>query len=186
VIPLVAVGDSRAEAARPPARGSKWLDAAVCTIAAWGAVGQTVAHVPVIEDHLIEATYVGVGMLTFAIVGIHLAVRLLTTPSAGVWVATGLVGTAEIASYMLSRTVGLPQLQDDIGHWSDPLGNVAIICETAMVCAAVVQMPRLRRARRPQNPCEVEVAHGSARFNERNRIQGEPAACRVTDVAKGL
>jgi hypothetical protein len=148
VIPLVAVGDSRAEAARPSARGSERLDVAVCTVAAWGAIGQTVAHVPVIEDHLVEATYVGVGMLVFAIAGIHLAVRLLTTPSAGVWAATGLVGTAEIASYVLSRAIGLSQLPDDIGHWGDPLGNVAITCEALMVCAAVVQAVRLREAAR--------------------------------------
>jgi hypothetical protein len=106
-----------------------------------------VAHVPVIEGHLVEATYVGLGMLMFAIAGMHLAVRLLTSASAGVWVATGLLGTKEIASYMLSRTVGLPQLQDDIGHWSDPLGNVAITCEMVMVCGAVVRAARLRDAR---------------------------------------
>jgi hypothetical protein len=123
------------------------FDVTLCTIAAWGAVGQSVAHVPVIEDHLVEATYVGVGMMIFAIAGIHLVVRLLTTPSAGIWAATGLVGTAEITSYVLSRTIGLPQLQDDIGHWSDPLGNVAISCEALMVCAAVVHALRLRDAR---------------------------------------
>lgn len=116
---------------------ARW-DATFCAVAAWGLIGQTVAHVPVIEAHLVEATYVGVGMLIFSIAGIHLAVRLLTTPSAGVWHATGLVGAAEIASYVLSRTHGLPQLRNDIGHWGDPLGSAALTCEAVMVCAAVV------------------------------------------------
>ncbi|HEY0905067.1 MAG TPA: hypothetical protein VGE14_14365 [Marmoricola sp.] len=131
---------------RPPRTvGPDRSDAALCTLAAWGAIGQAAVHVPVIEHHFVEAAYVGVGLVAFVVAGIHLAVRLLTGPDNLVWAATGLLGAAGIVCYLLSRTVGLPHLHHDIGNWADPLGTVAITCEAVMVSAATAHARRRRR-----------------------------------------
>ena len=36
----------------------------------------------------------------------------------------------------MSRSVGLPSLSDDIGDWLNPLGVIAVVCETAVVLIA--------------------------------------------------
>ena len=68
-----------------------------------------------------------------------LAVRLLLKPhTRGVWVAVAGTCGAAVAAYVWSRAVGLPQIADDVGHWTEPLGVVSIAAEAvAVACAAV-------------------------------------------------
>ena len=96
-------------------------------------------HIPVTPDHLVEAPYVGVGFVLLTVAGILLAVLLLDDDEPWVWWATGGVALAALAGYMLSRTVGLPQIRDDVGAWDDPLGTVAITCEGLMLGCALVR-----------------------------------------------
>ncbi|MEO7130394.1 MAG: hypothetical protein ABIZ07_03345 [Dermatophilaceae bacterium] len=53
-------------------------------LAAIGAVGQAVAHLPVIEQHLSEAPYIGVGFVLLAIAGIVLGTLLLVADTPAV------------------------------------------------------------------------------------------------------
>ena len=119
---------------------------ALAAVAACASFGEAVAHVPVIEPHLVEAPYVGVGFVLLAIAGLYLAVRLVQDPDELVWAATGVVAVLALVGYVLSRTVGLPQIGDDVGAWDDPLGTTAVTCESVMVLAAVAH--RLGRTRR--------------------------------------
>ncbi len=41
------------------------------------------------------------------------------------------------------RTIGLPQIGDDIGNWGEPLGIVAIIAEATMLITAAPRLGRL-------------------------------------------
>jgi hypothetical protein len=111
-------------------------------LAAAGAIAEAVAHIPVIEDHLMEAPYIGVLFVLVTVAGFLLAVLLLTADSRAVWVSTAVVSALALAAYVLSRTVGLPQIEDDIGNWSDALGTLAIVGEAVMLLAAI---PHLRR-----------------------------------------
>jgi hypothetical protein len=117
------------------------------TAAAAGAIGEAVVHIPVTPDHLVEAPYVGVGFVLLTVAGILLAVLLLEDDEPWVWWATGGVAVAALLGYLLSRTVGLPQLHDDIGAWNDPLGTLAITCEALMLGCALVRalLPTRRR-----------------------------------------
>ena len=42
-----------------------------------------------------------------------------------------------ILGYVISRTIGLPQIGDDIGNWLEPLGVVAVIAEATACLSAV-------------------------------------------------
>ena len=119
---------------------------ALATLAALGSIGQAVAHVPVIEPHLVEAPYIGVGFVLLAVAGFYLAVRLLVDPDELVWSATGAVAVLAVLGYVLSRSVGLPQIGDDVGMWADPLGVTAVSCELLMAVATAGHF--LRRGRR--------------------------------------
>lgn len=114
-------------------------------VAAIGAVGEAVAHVPVIEEHLTEAPYIGVGFVLLAVAGFVLGVLLLLSDTPAVWASTLGVALLALIGYFLSRTIGLPQIGDDVGNWSEPLGIMAIICEAIMLIAAAVQLGRPQR-----------------------------------------
>jgi hypothetical protein len=107
----------------------------LATLAALGSIGEAVAHVPVIEPHLVEAPYLGVGFVLLTVVGFYLAVRLVVDPDELVWSAAGVVAVLAVLGYVLSRSVGLPQIGDDVGAWADPLGLTAVSCELVVVAA---------------------------------------------------
>lgn len=104
--------------------------------AALGALTEAVGHLPVTQDHLIEAPYIGVGFILLTVAGVLLAQLLLLADTTAVWICTTIVSAAAVLGYLLSRTVGLPQIRDDIGNWGEPLGIVCLAAETIMLTAA--------------------------------------------------
>lgn len=116
-------------------RRSRWR-----LLAAIGALVEGTAHIPVIDQHLSEAAYIGVGFELLTVAGLVLGVLLLTADTPAVWAATLVVSVLAIAGYVLSRSVGLPQIHDDIGNWAEPLGMVALTGETIMVLTALAHL----------------------------------------------
>jgi hypothetical protein len=45
-----------------------------------------------------------------------------------------------LIAFLASRTIGLPQIEDDIGNWSEPLGLPAIAAEATMVVLAYLRL----------------------------------------------
>ncbi len=95
---------------------------------------------PLVAEHLEEAPYVGL---------LFLALILAAAPgSPSCWYAAtprpygrpaAMLTLLAIAGFLASRTVGLPQLGDDVGNWTEPLGFPALAAETlATALAAVV------------------------------------------------
>lgn len=109
-------------------------------VAAAAAIAEAAVHIPVIEDHLKEAPYIGIAFVLVTVAGFVLAQLLLTADTRAVWLSTVAVSGLALAAFILSRTVGLPQVQDDIGDWSDPLGIVAIVSEAIMLATAIVHL----------------------------------------------
>lgn len=139
--------------ARAPARAPWPLDGCAARscwrgLGAVGAAGAAVAHVPVIEEHLHEAPYIGVGFALLAIAGFLLACLLLTADTPRVWIATAAVAAVALAGYMASRSVGLPQIHDDIGNWTDPLGLLAISAEALMLVSSLAYAVEVLHGRR--------------------------------------
>lgn len=100
-------------------------------------------HIPLIPEHLHEAPYVGVLFILIAVVSIVLAVAIVVRDLPLVWMTSGTVTLLAFVAFLVSRTVGLPQISDDIGNWTDPLGYPALAGElVTFVLAALV----LRRA----------------------------------------
>lgn len=116
--------------------------------AAAGAAAMSVAHIPILEEHLATAPVVGVGFALLSIAGILLAILLLTADRPVVWAGTGLVALLALAGYLLSRSVGLPTIGDDIGQWTDPLGILALTGEALMLLCALLAVPAINAARR--------------------------------------
>ena len=91
------------------------------------------AHVPVTGEHLREATYIGVLFVVLEVGLVGLAVLLFLRDDRLVWAAAAFVPALAVAAYVASRTVGLPQITDDVGNWAEPLGIVSVVFESVMV-----------------------------------------------------
>jgi hypothetical protein len=113
-------------------------------------------HVPLVSDHLEEAPYVGVLFILLSVACVALAAAVLVLDRDAVWLLSGAVCLAAVVAFLASRTVGLPQLGDDVGRWTEePMGLPALASE-----ALVVALAALHLRRRPHAP--VLAARGTS------------------------
>ena len=76
----------------------------------------------------------GVSVLTAAALLLPLASRL----SAAAWtIAATFVSAGPLLGYVLSRGPGLPDYDDDLGNWTEPLGVVSLVVESALLALSV-------------------------------------------------
>ncbi|HET8604799.1 MAG TPA: hypothetical protein VFM09_12785 [Marmoricola sp.] len=100
------------------------------------------AHLSLVPEHLREAPYVGVLFLALSVVSIVLAGLVVARDRPLVWVTSGTVSLLAMAGFLVSRTVGLPELGDDIGNWTEPLGFPALAAETVTVVLTILVLRR--------------------------------------------
>lgn len=93
-------------------------------------------HIPIIPEHLREAPYIGFLFIALAAVCFTLAVIVVAFDDPFVWAVVGVTAGLAVMAYLVSRTVGLPQIGDDVGDWGDPLGVVALTTETCVLILA--------------------------------------------------
>ena len=97
-------------------------------------------HIPLISMHLEEAYYIGVLFILLSAASVVLAIAVAAWDTPLVWLATGVVTALAVVAFFVSRTIGLPQIGDDIGNWSEPLGYPAILAEAAAAVLAIVAL----------------------------------------------
>ena len=105
--------------------------------------GVALTHASDLLDKLWEAPYLAVGFGGL-IVGAGLMALLVATRQRVRTVETvaAAVSALTVAGFVVSRSVGLPQIQDHVGHWADPWGIASVVVEAALI--AVVAGLRLR------------------------------------------
>jgi hypothetical protein len=87
---------------------------------------------------------VGVSVLIAAALLLPLASRL----SGAAWtIAATFVSAGPLLGYALSRGPGLPDYDDDIGNWAEPLGVLSLVVESALLVLALTVLIAARRAR---------------------------------------
>lgn len=129
--------------------------------ARWGAAALLVVvalvHLPLVPAHLKEAPYVGWLFIAFVLICVALAVALVLADTSVVWLASGSFTLAALVAFLVSRTVGLPQLGDDIGNWTDPLGYPAMASEALM--AGLATLILIRRRAHASRPAHLLGSH---------------------------
>jgi hypothetical protein len=101
-------------------------------------------HIPLIQDHLEEAPYIGWLFIALTLVCVVLAVAIVLVDNPRLWILSGAVCLAAVVGFLASRTVGLPQIGDDVGNWTEPLWIPAVVSEALMVALACVHLHRPR------------------------------------------
>jgi hypothetical protein len=112
------------------------------------AVVAGLAHVPVTPEHLNEAPYIGVLFMVLTTVCVVLAAALLVWDSPVVWASLGGACLLAVVAFVLSRTVGLPLIADDIGNWSERLGVVSVLTEAGVVILSALALRKAWRQAR--------------------------------------
>jgi hypothetical protein len=114
----------------------RWVVVAALLVAA-------AAHLPVIGEHLMEAPYMGVLFIVLTAACFLLAAVLISVDSAAAYALAVLTCTLAVLGYAATRTFAFPQLSDDVGNWTEPLGVVSIAAESI---AAAFSLSVLGRA----------------------------------------
>ena len=119
--------------------------------AAAASLAMAAFHVPVTRSHLTEAPYIGWSFIAVEVVGLMFAAWLLWRDDPRVYAAAAVVSVGAVAAYLVSRSIGLPQMADDIGNWADPWGVACIASEfvLAVLCAAAMASSARAARRRP-------------------------------------
>jgi hypothetical protein len=71
---------------------------------------------------------------------VPLALALVVCPVRDVWLAAGVLNAVALGLYVVSRTVGLGGMSDDIGDWFSLLGVLNVLSEGAVIALAVAAM----------------------------------------------
>jgi hypothetical protein len=121
---------------------SPWRWPAALALLVAGAV-----HIPLTPEHLEEAPYIGLLFIALTLACLVLAIAVLSFDVPAVWLLSGSASGAAVLAYVLSRTVPLPHLGDDVGQWFEPLGIAAISAETLTAIIAASILFRHRRER---------------------------------------
>lgn len=117
---------------------SRWVGAVLLLVAA-------AAHIPLVPGHLREAPYVGVLFIALSVVAVALAIAVVVIETDAVWLMAGAVCFAALLGFLASRTIGLPQLGDDVGMWTgEPLGIPAVASEALVAALAWIQLHHRR------------------------------------------
>ncbi len=90
-----------------------------------------------------DPAYLGYGYWVLELAGLVCAVLLLTRSRSGWLLAVG-IAAGPLLGIIVSRSVGLPDATDDIGNWTEPLGVLAMVVETALLLLAVAVLARVR------------------------------------------
>jgi len=147
----------------------RWLAAALALIVA-------ATHIPVTPEHLSAAPYIGWLFIALEIASLLLAVLLVIADYPLVWLATGVVPILAIAAYLLTRSVAVPEMSDDVGNWAEPLGMVALISEALLAVIALGpgsrSRPSARTGRRLVVPAAVVFLIGLAATAYATSING--------------
>lgn len=100
---------------------------------ALGMVAIALIHFLDLFSKLRETPYLGVAYIALIAVSLVVGTQLVFRPGRSAWLGAGALAAAAVVAYTLSRSVGLPQANGDIGNWEEPLGLAALFVEGLVV-----------------------------------------------------
>jgi hypothetical protein len=136
---------------------SSWRAPAILMLLVSGGI-----HLALIPEHLQEAPYIGYLFIADTLACVVLAVALVVRDAPVVWAASGVLSALALAAYVASRSVGLPQIGDDVGQWFGTLGVAAVLSEVAALLIASWVLHRAQATSGPGTPIIAGRGAGSA------------------------
>ena len=106
-------------------------------------------HMTLVPEHLRQAPYAGALFIALSAAALAGALLLMAVDHDLVWTGAAALCLSAVLSYVLSRSVGLPDMSDDVGDWLNSLGIASVACETTAVAICSVVVWRARADGRP-------------------------------------
>jgi hypothetical protein len=132
-----------------PRRASVELDGMSVrrVIAVMCLIAIAVIHLIDVPDKFEEVPYIGWLFIGLIAVSLLLAEALMRHDDARAWLLAGLVGTAVVTAYVLSRSVGLPgEHGEEVGNWKEGLGLASLMVEGLLVYLAAARLAQRQPA----------------------------------------
>jgi hypothetical protein len=138
---------------------SEWRWPAAALLAEVAAV-----HIALVPAHLRDAPYAGAVFIALSAASIGVALLIAVSDQRRAWAAAGGLAAGALVAYVISRSVGLPMMSDDLGDWLNPLGIGAVCAEaiTVAICSGVLLRPRSVSIQAARGPRVSPLASGSA------------------------
>lgn len=108
-------------------------------------VVNSAVHLLLVPALLAEAALPAVLFVVLGVTCLGLAGVLVEWDTRPVWWVTAGVNAVALVACVLSRSIGLPQLGDEVGGWAEPLGFVAITVEALVVIEGTFVLLSRRR-----------------------------------------
>jgi hypothetical protein len=132
-------------AATEPASASRIRRDGILRTVAVLALGVTAAaHVPVAVEHIGEIPYLGYAFYALVLLCAAALGSLIVESRTAVWRGVLVLSLGAVAAYVVSRTIGLPLADDDIGDWVNPLGVLSVSAELVVVAVSLAVLNRRR------------------------------------------
>lgn len=93
------------------------------------ALGVGLIHLYEFPGHLEASAYAGVAFAAVAVGSLVSAVGMLRGAKGWGWALGAAISFAAFVAYVVSRTLGLPGLEEFVGRWDYPTGTVAMALE---------------------------------------------------------
>ncbi len=98
-----------------------------------GLAGVALIHLLELQGKFEEVPYLGVAYFLLIVACVVAGALLVHSNSRAGWTLAGLAALSTIISFVITRTVGLPQSMDDIGNWLEPMGLASLFVEATVV-----------------------------------------------------
>ena len=115
-------------------------------------LGIALIHLLDAVDQFHEHAYVFVLYLLLMAGSLVVSAFLLRTDSRLAWTLVTLIAGLTLVGFILSRSTGLPNFDDDIGNWTEPLGLASLFTEGVAVLLGLYKLvttPRIERGGLP-------------------------------------
>jgi hypothetical protein len=110
---------------------------------ALGMLGMVVVHLMDLPEKQEEAPYMAAMFEALIVACLVLAPALLLSRPPLVryiWIASGTLALLTVVGFILSRSIGLPRLEDHVGDWENPVGVASLILEAVVIVASAMAL----------------------------------------------
>lgn len=136
--------------------------------------GVAATHAADLPDKLIQAPYLAVLFALTIFSSLALAAVILARRAGPLtWAACGALSLAALAGYAVSRSAGLPDIEDHVGHWLEPAAVAAALYELFLVGLSARVLSRWRAETYARLPRRVA---GGSRIMRRTLLGSRPLA----------
>ena len=120
------------------------------------------AHVLIAGEHFLAATYLGILFLANFAGAILAAFALYWSPNRWGWLLGDAVAGGAFVGFIVSRAVGLPGFEEEVGKWLSIVGLLCLLMEGAFISLSLLALTPQGRAlvRMQQERVDQEQAVG--------------------------